>query len=76
MTDFQKYLIKYCSKHHCTESEAKSHAPLKTGYLIVIAAKVGAHEASGTDMGKELTYALTKLNMYKTTLPQTEESSK
>lgn len=26
MTDFQKYLIKYCSKHHCTESEAKSHA--------------------------------------------------
>lgn len=26
MTDFQKYLIKYCAKHHCTESEAKTHA--------------------------------------------------
>ena len=26
MTDFQKYIIKYCAKEHCTESEAKTHA--------------------------------------------------
>lgn len=29
MTDFQKYLIKYCTKEHCTESEAKTHAIVK-----------------------------------------------
>jgi ribonuclease P protein component len=57
-------------------SEAKLHAPLKTGYLIVIAAKVGAHEASGNDMGRELIHALTKLNMFREEAPKKEESSK
>lgn len=26
MTDFQKFLIKYCAKHQCNEAEAKCHA--------------------------------------------------
>lgn len=29
MTDFQKFLIKYCAKHHCTEAEAKQHATVR-----------------------------------------------
>ena len=58
-------------------AEAKAHAPLKTGYLIVIAARVGAHEASGRDMGEELIKALTRLEMYKTPKqPQDKEMGK
>ena len=57
--------------------DARSHGQLKTGYLIVIAARVGAHEASSNDMAAELIRAFEKLNMYKTPkLTHTEESSK
>jgi ribonuclease P protein component len=46
-------------------SEARAYAPLKTGYLIVISARVGAHEASSKDMANELIRAFQKLDMYK-----------
>ena len=55
-------------------AEAKNYAPLKTGYLIVIAAKVGAHEASGKDMAHELIRAFQKLDMYKHTPQSTKEA--
>ena len=45
--------------------EARQTAPVKTGYLIVIAAKVGAHEANSNIIAQEITYAFKKLNMYK-----------
>ena len=45
--------------------EARNHAPLKTGYLIVIAAKVGAHEANSKILANDLIYSFKKLNMYK-----------
>ena len=45
--------------------EARASAPTKTGYLIVIAAKVGAHEADSKILAKEIIYAFKKLNMYK-----------
>ena len=54
-------------------SEARAAAPFKTGYLIVIAAKVGAHEADSKAIAGELTYAFKKLNMYKE-VPQHNES--
>ncbi|MBO5715378.1 MAG: ribonuclease P protein component [Clostridia bacterium] len=57
-------------------TEAKRYAPLKTGYLIVIAARVGAHESKSTDIAGELIRAFQKLDMYKIPKPQTEESSK
>ena len=56
--------------------DARAHGQLKTGYLIVIAARVGAHEASSNDMAAELIRAFEKLNMYKTPKPMQEESSK
>ncbi len=55
-------------------AEAKNYAPLKTGYLIVIAAKVGAHEASSKDMAHELIRAFQKLDMYKHT-PNTSQGA-
>ena len=56
---------------------ARAHGQLKTGYLIVISARVGAHEASSNDMAKELIRAFEKLNMYKTPKStHTEESDK
>ncbi len=58
--------------------EARAQAPLKTGYLIVIAAKVGAHEVNSKIIADEIIYALKKLNMYKE-IPQStayEEQSK
>ena len=47
-------------------SEARELAQLKTGYLIVIAAKVGAHEANSRDIASELISAFKKLDMYRT----------
>ena len=46
-------------------SEARAYAPIKTGYLIVIAAKIGAHEANSNIIADDLIYAFKKLNMYK-----------
>ena len=51
-------------------AEAKDYAPLKTGYLIVISARVGANDASSNDIAKELIHSFKKLDMYK--IPQTE----
>ena len=45
--------------------EARAAAPFKTGYLIVIAAKVGAHEVNSKAIANELVYAFKKLQMYK-----------
>ena len=45
--------------------DAKAFAPLKTGYLIVIAAKVGAHEVNSKIIADEIIYAFKKLGMYK-----------
>lgn len=46
-------------------NEARAFTPTKTGYLIVIAAKVGAHEANSKIIAGEIIYAFKKLNMYK-----------
>ena len=51
--------------------EARAFAPVKTGYLIVIAAKVGAHESNSTIIAKDLIYAFKKLGMYKENPPAT-----
>ena len=56
--------------------DERAHGQLKTGYLIVIAARVGAHEASSNDMAAELIRSFEKLNMYKTPKSMQEESSK
>ena len=56
-------------------SEARALAPLKTGYLIVIAARVGAHEVDSWAIASELIYAFTKLNMYKELPPKEETKS-
>lgn len=48
-------------------TEARGVCELKTGYLIVIAAKVGAHESSSREIASELIFAFKKLNMYKST---------
>ena len=56
-------------------NEARASAPIKTGYLIVIAAKVGAHEADSNILAKEIIYAFNKLNMYKE-IPQSTNSGK
>ena len=59
-------------------SEARKYAPIKTGYLIVIAARVGAHEATSNILANDLVYSFKKLNMYKD-VPQKahfEEQSK
>ncbi len=53
-------------------AEARGVAPLKTGYLVVIAARVGAHEADSKQMARELEAAFTRLGMYK--LPQKKSS--
>lgn len=45
--------------------EARAAAPFKTGYLIVIAAKVGAHEVNSKQIANELVYAFKKLQMYR-----------
>ena len=45
--------------------EARAAASFKTGYLIVIAAKVGAHEVNSKAIANELVYAFKKLQMYK-----------
>ena len=52
-------------------SEARKVAPLKTGYLIVIAARVGVHEADSKIIAQELESAFSKLGMYK--FPQSEK---
>lgn len=57
-------------------AEARAHAQLKTGYLIVIAARVGSHEASSNMIAGELINAFTKLDMYKHSQRQAEENGK
>ena len=47
-------------------AEARGFAPLKTGYLIVISAKIGAHEVGSREIADELIYSFKKLGMYKT----------
>ena len=53
-------------------SEARRAYELKTGYLVVIAAKVGAHESNSREIARELISAFKKLNMYKN-MPITED---
>ena len=56
--------------------EARRYGVLKTGYLIVIAARVGAHESNSREIASELISAFEKLKMYKTTQkPQAESES-
>lgn len=43
---------------------ARKEGTLKTGYLIVIAARVGAHEVGSPEIARELIFAFNKLNMY------------
>lgn len=57
-------------------SEARKYGNLKTGYLIVIAARVGVHEASSKDIAIELISAFKKLNMYKEAPKTNEEATK
>ncbi len=45
--------------------DARAHGELKTGYLVVIAARVGAHEANSRQIASELISAFTRLGMYK-----------
>ena len=56
--------------------EARKAAPLKTGYLVVIAAKVGAHEVNSNVIAEELISSFNKLDMYKQNRQSTEEASK
>ena len=56
--------------------EARKDRVLKTGYLIVIAAKVGAHEANSCDIAQELISAFKKLDMYKQTRKNDTEDGK
>ena len=44
--------------------EASNEEALKTGYLIVISAKVGAHEVGSPEIAQELITAFKKLDMY------------
>lgn len=46
-------------------SDARAYGELRTGNLIVIAARVGAHEANSKVIGEELISAFQKLKMYK-----------
>lgn len=46
-------------------AQAREEGTLKTGYLIVIAARVGAHESSSHEIAQELIEAFGKLGMYK-----------
>jgi ribonuclease P protein component len=46
-------------------TEARKEGALKTGYLIVIAARVGAHEVSSNEIAQELIHSFKKLDMYK-----------
>ena len=56
--------------------EARGIAPLKTGYLIVIAARVGAHESNSQEIANEIISSFKKLGMYKTVNPHNNEESK
>ena len=51
-------------------NEARAYASIKTGYLIVIAARVGAHEVDSKIIASEIIYGFKKLDMYKE-IPQT-----
>lgn len=46
-------------------SDARAYGELRTGNLIVIAARVGAHEVNSKVIGEELISAFQKLKMYK-----------
>lgn len=54
---------------------ARAYSPIKTGYLIVIAAKVGANEADSNIIAEEIIYAFKKLNMFKE-IPQNTNREK
>jgi ribonuclease P protein component len=56
-------------------SEARREGELKTGYLIVIAAKVGAPESNSREIASELIHAFKKLNMYKNTSKKEESDA-
>ena len=45
-------------------AQARKEGTLKTGYLIVIAARVGAHEVGSREMAQELISAFNRLDMY------------
>ena len=58
-------------------TEARAVGSLKTGYLIVIAARVGAHEVNSREIAQELIFAFNKLDMYyrkKNDAPKQEKS--
>ena len=57
-------------------AEARGIAPLKTGYLIVIAARVGAHEANSHEIAQELISSFKKLDMYKQPKQSNQENDK
>ena len=46
-------------------SDARAYGELRTGNLIVIAARVGAHEVNSKVIGEELISSFQKLKMYK-----------
>lgn len=48
-------------------AEARKHGELKTGYLIVISARVGCADATSHEIADELISAFVKLRMYKRT---------
>lgn len=47
-------------------ADARACGELRTGYLIVIAARVGCDGASSTEVGRELISAFERLGMYRT----------
>lgn len=55
-------------------NEARAYGEIKTGYLIVIAARFGAPEVSSNEIARELISAFEKLKMYKTTTVAEGES--
>lgn len=57
-------------------AEARKHGELKTGYLIVIAGRVGAHESDSATVAQELVSAFTKLKMYRQPTENSENSAK
>lgn len=56
-------------------SEARAIAPLKTGNLIVIAARVGAHEVGSREIAQELISAFSKLEAYRTVSVEKDKQS-
>lgn len=55
---------------------ARKEGVLRTGNLIVIAAKVGAHEVGSIEISQELIQAFKKLDMYRSVRQSNEGESK